>query len=169
MRFIHMADIHLGAVPDRGKPWAQKRSEEIESTFCRLLGETVKQGVDLILIAGDIFHRPPLKRELKELNYRLESAAPVQIVMMAGNHDFIGENSNYRGFSWAENVHFFDREQMDSFYLENLDTWVYGLSYEHREIERPFTTGCVLWTGRDITFFWPTAVMRSMCRCRRSR
>lgn len=137
MRFIHMADIHLGAVPDRGKPWAQKRSEEIESTFCRLLGETVKQGVDLILIAGDIFHRPPLKRELKELNYRLESAAPVQIVMMAGNHDFIGENSNYRGFSWAENVHFFDREQMDSFYLENLDTWVYGLSYEHREIERP--------------------------------
>ena len=107
MRFIHMADIHLGAVPDRGRPWAEKRSEEIESTFYRLLEEAGKQGIDLILIAGDIFHRPPLKRDLKELNYRLESAAPAKVVMMAGNHDFIGEGSNYRGFQWAENVHFF--------------------------------------------------------------
>ena len=137
MRFIHMAEIHLGAVPDRGRPWAQKRSEEIEATFYRLLGEAGKQGVDLILIAGDIFHRPPLKRELKELNYRLACAAPAQVVMMAGNHDFIGEGSNYRGFTWAENVHFFDSEALDVCHLEALNTWVYGLSYEHREIEAP--------------------------------
>ena len=36
MRFIHMADIHLGAVPDKGKPWSAKRAEEIETTFYRL-------------------------------------------------------------------------------------------------------------------------------------
>ena len=141
MRFIHMADIHLGAVPDRGRPWAEKRSEEIESTFYRLLEEAGKQGIDLILIAGDIFHRPPLKRDLKELNYRLESAAPAKVVMMAGNHDFIGEGSNYRGFQWAENVHFFDREAMDRFYLEDIHTWIYGLSYEHREIRTPLYDG----------------------------
>lgn len=99
MRFIHMADIHLGAVPDKGKPWSAKRTEEIETTFYRLLQEAGHQGVDLVLIAGDVFHRPPTKRELKELNYRLEAIAPAQVVMMAGNHDHIGENSNYRGFS----------------------------------------------------------------------
>ena len=89
------------------------------------------------MIAGDMFHRPPLKRELKELNYRLESIAPAQVVIMAGNHDYMGENSNYRDFSWADNVHFFRREQMDAILIESLNTWVYGLSYEHREIREP--------------------------------
>ena len=78
MRFIHMADIHLGAVPDKGKPWSAKRAEEIETTFYRLLQEAGHQGVDLALIAGDIFHRPPTKRELKELNYRLEAMAALR-------------------------------------------------------------------------------------------
>lgn len=137
MRFIHMADIHLGAVPDKGKPWSQKRSEEIEATFYGLLKEAGRQGIDLILVAGDIFHRPPTKRELKELNYRLESIAPVQVVMMAGNHDYIGESSNYRDFSWADNVHFFRQEKIDIIYIEALNTWIYGLSYEHREIKQP--------------------------------
>lgn len=136
MRFIHIADVHLGAVPDRGKPWAQRRSEEIEQTFYQLIEEASKQGIDLILIAGDVFHRPPLKRELKELNYRLGAAAPTKVVLMAGNHDYIGEDSNYREFAWADNVYFFEKEQMDSFYLESIGTWVYGLSYEHREIEK---------------------------------
>ena len=137
MRFIHIADVHLGAVPDKGKPWSVKREEEICTTFYRLLSEAGKQGVELILISGDLFHRQPLKRELKELSYRLESIAPTEVVFMAGNHDFIGEHSNYRGFEWPENVHFFEREMMDAFYLEVLDTWVYGLSYEHREITMP--------------------------------
>ena len=137
MRFIHIADVHLGVVPDRGKLWSEKRSEEIEATFYRLLSEAGKQGVELILISGDLFHRPPLKRELKELSYRLESIAPTQVVFMAGNHDYMGINSNYQGFEWPENVWFFDNESLDSYYIEVLDTWVYGLSYTQREIREP--------------------------------
>ena len=29
IRFIHLADVHLGAVPDRGCPWSHEREEEI--------------------------------------------------------------------------------------------------------------------------------------------
>ena len=137
MRFIHIADVHLGAMPDKGKSWSEKRGEEIRATFYRLLSEAGKQGIELILISGDLFHRPPLKRDLKELSYRLESIAPTQVVMMAGNHDFMGEHSNYRGFVWPENVHFFESETIDTIYLGQLNTWVYGLSYEHREISVP--------------------------------
>ena len=137
MRFIHMADVHLGAVPDKGKAWSEKRGEEIEASFYRLISEAGRQGIELILIAGDLFHRAPLKRELKELSYRLSSIAPTQVVIMAGNHDFISENSHYRGFEWPENVHFFGSEKMDVIHLEALNTWVYGLSYEHREISVP--------------------------------
>lgn len=137
MRFIHIADVHLGVTPDKGKPWSEKRTKEIEETFYRLISEAGKQKIELVLLAGDIFHRSPLKRELKELSYRLGAIAPTQVVMMAGNHDFISENSFYRGFSWPDNVHFFDRESLDTVYLESLNTWVYGLSYEHREIRQP--------------------------------
>ena len=29
MRFIHLADVHLGAAPDRGCVWSSQREEEI--------------------------------------------------------------------------------------------------------------------------------------------
>ena len=70
LNFIHTADIHLGAAPDSTMTWATDRSTEIWDTFYKLLDETERSGADLLLIAGDLFHRQPLKRELKELNYR---------------------------------------------------------------------------------------------------
>ena len=40
MRFIHLADVHLGAVPDRGCPWSDKRENEIWETFRRVIAGT---------------------------------------------------------------------------------------------------------------------------------
>ena len=68
MRFIHIADIHLGAAPDKGQPWSQKRAQEIWKSFRRVIQEAKRQQVDLLLIAGDLLHRQPLLRDLKEVN-----------------------------------------------------------------------------------------------------
>ena len=68
MRFIHLADVHLGAVPDRGCPWSSRREEEIWETFRRVIAGIRENPVDLLFIAGDLFHRQPLLRELKEVN-----------------------------------------------------------------------------------------------------
>lgn len=133
MRFLHLADIHLGVVPEKGKSYSAQRAEEIKATFTRIIQEEGPKA-DLVLIAGDIFHRAPLKRELKELNALLAAIAPTRVVMMAGNHDYMGKGSNYRGFKWADNIGFFDEETPSCLYMEELDTYVYGLSYEHREI-----------------------------------
>ena len=57
---------------------------------------------------------------------------------MAGNHDPIGKNSFYRGFPWAENVHFFEKETMCSVKLSALNVEVYGLSYGKKEIRERF-------------------------------
>ena len=57
MRFIHLADVHLGAVPDRGCPWSDKRENEIWETFRRVIVGIRKNPVDLLFIAGDLFHR----------------------------------------------------------------------------------------------------------------
>ena len=56
---------------------------------------------------------------------------------MAGNHDYMKRNSFYRGFAWEPNVTFFDSEKMSCAYIEELQTFVYGMSYEHQEIKEP--------------------------------
>ena len=60
IRFIHLSDVHLGAVPDRGCPWSHEREEEIWETFRRVIAGIRKNPVDLLFIAGDLFHRQPL-------------------------------------------------------------------------------------------------------------
>ena len=65
MRFIHTGDIHLGATPEKGHPWAEGRGDEIWNTFERLILEIKNNPVDLLMIAGDLFHIQPLLRELK--------------------------------------------------------------------------------------------------------
>ena len=49
MRFIHLADVHLGAVPDRGCPWSSRREEEIWETFRRVIAGIRENPVDLYL------------------------------------------------------------------------------------------------------------------------
>lgn len=137
MRFIHAADIHLGAQPDRGMPWAKDRAREIWDGFDRLLEAVRAQGADFLLISGDLFHREPLKRELKELNYKFEKLKPAKVVMIAGNHDYISKGSYYRDFHWADNVYMFKRQTLECICFDSISTYIYGLSYEHYEIKEP--------------------------------
>ena len=62
MRFMHIADVHLGALPDVGAPWSGDRGKELWQTFEKCIGEARARKVDLLLIAGDLFHRQPRGR-----------------------------------------------------------------------------------------------------------
>ena len=65
MRFFHIADTHLGAVPDAGFAWSEERRAEIWESFRGVIQKADREEIDLLLIAGDLFHRQPLMRELK--------------------------------------------------------------------------------------------------------
>lgn len=137
MRFIHLADVHLGAVPDRGCAWSSKREEEIWETFRRVIAGIRENPVDLLFIAGDLFHRQPLLRELKEVNYLFSTIPDTRVYLMAGNHDYMKQDSFYRNFQWEKNVTFFKEETLTWVKDEKLDVYVYGLSYQHQEITAP--------------------------------
>lgn len=134
IRFIHLSDVHLGAVPDRGFPWSREREEEIWETFRRVFAGIRKNPVDLLFIAGDLFHRQPLLRELREVNELFASVPDTRIFLMAGDHDYIKEDSFYRTFVWADNVTFFNCEQQTCVEVPEKNVYVYGLSYEHPEV-----------------------------------
>ena len=37
MKFIHVSDVHLGIKPDVGKPWSEKRAQDIWDSFAEVI------------------------------------------------------------------------------------------------------------------------------------
>lgn len=141
MRFIHTADVHLGAQPDAGPLYSRQRGRELWDTFEHVLHVCEEEKTDLLLIAGDLFHRQPLVRELKELDYLFSGLTHTKVVLIAGNHDYIRTDSNYLDFRWSSNVFPLFGEKPGYIDFTELHTAVYGLSYHSREISRPLYDG----------------------------
>ena len=154
MKFIHIADVHLGAVPDSNMPWAKERHDEIWESFKYILNVCNEEKADLLLIAGDLFHKQPLVRELKEVNYLFSALETTRVVMMTGNHDYMGPRSNYRDFKWNEKVHMFSSDRLEAADFPDINTTVYGLSYMTRDITEP------LYDDMDITAV-PVTIVRT--------
>lgn len=137
MRFIHIADVHLGAVPDSGMPWGVQREKEIWTSFRNVIAACNENQVDLLLIAGDLFHKQPLIRELKEVNYLFSKLETARVVIMAGNHDYLSARSNYQGFEWIDRVHMFCQDSIGTIELAEIKTEITGFSYPTRDITEP--------------------------------
>ena len=134
MKFIHIADVHLGVKPDAEKSWSEKRAQDIWDTFAETIRSAAKEQVNFLFIAGDLFHKQPLKRELKEVCGLFAQIPRTKVILMAGNHDYMQMNSYYRTCEFPENVFFFSREEVTGFDFPEENVTVYGLSYWHREI-----------------------------------
>lgn len=141
MKFIHIADVHLGASPEAGPDCGGRRAGELWDTFERVLRICEKEQTDLLLIAGDLFHRQPLQRELKEVDYLFSGLSHTKVVLIAGNHDYIRRDSYYRTFEWSGNVYPLFGETPEYMDFPELQTAVYGLSYHSREIREPLYDG----------------------------
>lgn len=137
MKVIHTADLHLGAEPERGAGWAKDRGRELWETAERLIKYAEMSQTELLLIAGDLFHRQPLLKELKEINYLFSGLKRTIVVLIAGNHDYIKQDSYYRSFKWSKNVCFLRSEGIERADFSGLNLSVYGGSYYAKEDPEP--------------------------------
>ena len=137
MKFIHTGDIHWGMCPDANKPWGKERALAIKDTFRTIIENAKEMDVDCLFISGDLFHRQPLMKDLKEVNYLFSTAPSVTIIIIAGNHDRIRDNSALLSFTWSPNVTFLMDENLTSVYFEDINTEVHGFSYHRAEIKEP--------------------------------
>lgn len=137
MRFMHMADVHLGAAPDHGFVWAKDRGREIWESFRRAIEDANEKKVDLLLIAGDLFHRQPEMQELNEVNYLFSTLERTMVVLIAGNHDYLKPGSPYLNYNWNENVICLFAPDCERVRLPELKTEIYGFSYYQQEITEP--------------------------------
>ena len=141
MRFIHTADLHLGASPDASLPWGQERREALWNSLHTIIRAARDRHADLLLIAGDLFHRQPLLKECREVNSLFSQIPSTRVVMIAGNHDCIRPSSPFVSYPWAPNVSVLSSESMDSVWLPELNTRVHGFSYHRPEIREPLYDG----------------------------
>ena len=133
MKFIHIADVHLGVRPDRGKQWSNRRAEEIQESFDSILNICQEQRVDMLLIAGDLFDAPPSMQQLKELDYKLKRLDVTKTVIIAGNHDYIEENSPWETYEFVSDTVVFPRDKAARIFFEDINVCVTGYSYGQRE------------------------------------
>ena len=137
MKFIHTGDIHWGMCPDANKPWGKERAQAIKDTFRIIIEHTKEMDADCLFISGDLFHRQPLMKDLKEVNYLFASIPSTKVIIIAGNHDRIRDNSALLSFTWSPNVTFLMDENLTSVYFEDINTEVHGFSYHRTEIKEP--------------------------------
>ena len=63
MKFIHVSDVHLGIKPDEGKPWSEKRAQDIWDSFAEVIGAAVELKPDFLLISGCLLYTSPSPRD----------------------------------------------------------------------------------------------------------
>ncbi len=134
MRFLHAGDVHLGAEPESGTDLGPLRRNEIWETFRNIIEVCEREQVDLLLLPGDLFHGQPLLREVKEVDYLFRRLTHTKVVMCAGNHDCLLSSSHYYDVTFPEHVTFLMDSHADSVFFPELNTEVFGLSYETRQI-----------------------------------
>ena len=134
LKFIHIADVHLGVKPDQGKPWSEQRARQIWDSFADVIGVAKREKPEFLFVTGDLFHAQPLKKEVREVSRLFGEIPDTQVLLIAGNHDYLREKSYYLADLWPDNVTVFKKEEAEAVDFPEYNTTVYGLSYWHREI-----------------------------------
>lgn len=108
MKFIHTADLHLdsalSSIGDKEK--ANRRRRELCDAFKRIADFAVSNGIDGIIVAGDLFDTknatPSAKRQVADV---IKSAKGVTFFMLSGNHDGKAFDDDFLKLLPKENVY----------------------------------------------------------------
>lgn len=138
IKFIHTADVHLGLQFNNvsfNKEKAVVRRRELWSTFERIVKKSKAENMDFLFIAGDLFETKYFTLgDMKRVRDTLSICSNVNVIISAGNHDFIDENSLYNKVEWSPNVTIFGSNGLDKKEFRELNTVVFGYSWDKIEI-----------------------------------
>lgn len=131
VKIAHCADVHIGAECENLAKLSKLRRSEIKRTFFDMLKIIKKNDVDILLIAGDLFHDSNVyDTDVKDVKDALEKVE-IQVVISPGNHDPFTMGSPYYS-KWPENVYIFKNNYITSFEIKELQTRVWGSAFTDR-------------------------------------
>lgn len=130
IKLLHAADFHLdspfaGLPPDK----SALRRGELRDIPARLAALSEREGVDLVLLPGDLFDGERVCPEtIRALKKALADMA-VPVVIAPGNHDCYTAKSPYAAADWPDNVHIFTAPELQEFDLPALRCAVHGYAF----------------------------------------
>jgi len=114
MRLAHVADVHLDAQFAQFEPEvARRRRQALREAFSRAVMLAVEEGVEALLIGGDLYENERVSPDTTEyLRALFARVAPLAIYIAPGNHDWYGPESVYGQIEWSANVHLFSEARL---------------------------------------------------------
>lgn len=115
MKIIHCADLHLDArmTANFSKEQARQRKTELLDTFARMIRYAADNGIEAILIAGDLFDSNHVSASARNVvRGEIAAHAEIDFYYLRGNHDTdsaladdVPPNLHLFGTEWTSYVH----------------------------------------------------------------
>ncbi len=136
VKIMHLADLHLDSPFSLRSPSeAERFRTELRGAFTSACLLAKSGGINIVLIAGDLFDSEYVTADTKELLVKTFASCPnIRFFIAAGNHDPYSAGSVYDTVKFPENVHVFGHG-MECIRLEDEGVCIYGRSFASRTME----------------------------------
>ena len=139
MKIIHTGDLHLKKFYKGSLPLeiSNKLLEDTWRAFKDVADFSNEVNADIFLIAGDLFEREFFN--LKDLERFLDLIKDItaKVFIVFGNHDYLSSDNLFLKVDLPENLYIF-KSELDFFELKELNTRIYGISYDNYSFKRDF-------------------------------
>ncbi len=146
MKILHCGDIHLDSpfsLLDHEE--GLRRRDELRRTFLELLAFARREGVAVVLIAGDLFdHGFATAETVKLLTDAFSAMEDIRFVIAPGNHDAAIAGSAYLGEGFPSNVTVFTHESLEYVDYDDLGLRVWGYGFTSDRLEHAPLAGQTL-------------------------
>lgn len=131
IKILHCADVHLDAPFVCGDALkSELRKNELFATFSSMMNYVKLNGIDIVLISGDLFDGANVTRDTAAMLRKEFSDNPqCRFVISPGNHDPYTEDSVYRRIDFPSNVYVFNSTEVSVFSFDGLNVDVYGYAF----------------------------------------
>lgn len=142
LKFIHGADFHLdsafAALPPRQAAARRRESRELPQ---RLANYVNQNGIELVLLAGDLFDSASAYRDTAESLSAALGQMAAQVYIAPGNHDWYGPGSPYLTVQWPDNVHIFTQPHLEAMAWPEKRLVLHGAAFTASEQSAGFLSG----------------------------
>lgn len=130
-KIIHLADVHIGKKFHRLGHKGETLREHIFKSFIATLKLAMKEKVDLVIIAGDLFDSNRVSpATVRSVTVEFQRISPIPVVILPGTHDCYDTQSVYRRKDWelCPNVRIFRGSQPETFTFPSVGIAVHGIA-----------------------------------------
>jgi DNA repair exonuclease SbcCD nuclease subunit len=157
LKFIHTADLQIGMTAPGVGALAKQIQDARVQVLKSILHLASEKKVNFVLIAGDLFETNQVSpKSIQQVAMLLETAKPLRVFILPGNHDYYGPNSVYAHNEFrmiGSHVHVFTERK--PLMIPDLDVTLYpNPCFESRSTELP-----MLWIKKEAGSRYHVAIL----------